>query len=91
MVVLYSEQGRIGDAYAHLERAKSHVLNDAHNSAHAMVLQAYIWYYESRLEEAESEALRAMDAFGKLGAAEGVERCRRAISEVRAEMNRGER
>jgi ATP/maltotriose-dependent transcriptional regulator MalT len=86
MVVLYSEEGRIGDAYAHLERAKPHALNDAHNSAYAMVLQAYIWYYECRLEEAESEALRALDAFEKLGATEGVERCRRVISKIREEM-----
>ena len=88
MVVLYSEQGKFGDAYAHLERARPHALNDAHNSAYGMILQVYIWYYECRLEEAESEALRAMDAFERLGATEGVERCRRAVSEIREEMKK---
>ena len=88
LVMLYSERGKFGDACAYLERAKPHALNDAHNSAYATVLQAYIWYYECRLEEAESEILRAMDAFEKLGATEGVERCRRALTKVREEMKK---
>jgi hypothetical protein len=36
-----------------------------------MELQAQIWYKQDRLEEARSEALRAIDIYQKLGAANG--------------------
>ena len=39
-----------------------------------MELQALVWYGQHRLEEAKSEALRAVDAFKKLGAVRDVER-----------------
>jgi hypothetical protein len=47
-----------------------------------MELQALIWYQQGRLEEAKSEALRAVDVYGKLGAAKDVEDCRELLQEI---------
>ena len=51
-----------------------------------MELQARIWYEEGRLEEAESEALRAADVFEKLGATEELEICRELLGDIEREM-----
>jgi len=59
------------DAQAHTEYAKLHATDD--NDAY-LLAQALVWYGQHRLEEAESEALRAVDAFEKLGAVRDVER-----------------
>ena len=37
---------------------------------HRLILQARIWYRQRRFEDAKSEALRAADAFEKLGGCE---------------------
>jgi len=60
--------------YAHVEHAKSHAVNghDAYLRARAMRLRAGFWHNQHRFEEAKSEALRAVDAFEKLGAGDGV-------------------
>jgi tetratricopeptide (TPR) repeat protein len=66
---LFLDEGRFDDAHAHVERAKSHAVNNAYYLGRAMELQARVWYKQHRLEEARSEALRAADVYEKLGAA----------------------
>ena len=44
--------------------------------------QAMIWYYEFRLEDARSEALRALEIFEKLEAARCVRRDSKSILEL---------
>jgi tetratricopeptide (TPR) repeat protein len=75
-------QGRFDDAQTHIERAKSHAINDTYNLGHAMELQANFWYDQCMFEEARFEALRAADVFEKLGAAKDIERCRELLREI---------
>jgi tetratricopeptide (TPR) repeat protein len=41
---LFSEESKFDDAHAHIEQAKSHVVNDAYLLGRATELQAQIWY-----------------------------------------------
>jgi len=84
---LSSDQGRFDYAHAHVERAKSHVVNNAYYLGCAMGLQATFWYNQRRLEEAKSGILRAIEAFEKLGAARDVEDCRKLLQRIDEEMN----
>ena len=72
---LYVREGKFYHAQSYLKHAKSHAINnnDAYLLATAMGLQALVWCGQHRLEEAKSEALRAVDAFKKLGAMRDVE------------------
>jgi len=81
-VELFRDEGRFCDAQTHLEQAKSHAVNNAYHLGRATELQAEVWYRQHRLEEAESEALRAVDIFDKLGAAKDVERCRKLLRDI---------
>ena len=76
---LFSEQGKFEDAQTHLEHAKSHAAEDAYLLARVMFLQAQIWGEQDRFGEARSEALRAVDAFEKLGAAVDAEVARQNL------------
>ena len=73
---LFSSEDRFDDAHAHVERAKSHVVNDPYRLGRAIELQARLWYKQHRFEEGKSAALRAADIFEKLGATSCAERCR---------------
>ncbi|KAF9780572.1 hypothetical protein BJ322DRAFT_1112560 [Thelephora terrestris] len=75
MAAIFRDEGEFDDANAHIEQAKSHAAHDAHSLAHGMEMQADIWYRQHRLDDARSEALRALGTFEKLGAAEDVGRC----------------
>jgi tetratricopeptide (TPR) repeat protein len=48
----------------------------------AMEMQARIWYQQSRLEEAQSEALRANEIYEKLGAAMDAGDCRELLQTI---------
>ena len=71
---LFSDEGRFGDARTHAEHAKSHAVksHDTYLLAHAMWLKAGLWHKQRSLKKARSEALRAVDAFEKLGASNDV-------------------
>jgi len=81
------EQVRFDDADAHVEHAKSHVVNNALRLGSVMGLQAYSWYRQRRLEEARFEVLRAIDVLEKLGAAQPSEICRRLLQGIEGEVN----
>jgi len=80
-------QDRFDDAHAHVELAKSHAVNNAYKLGHAMVLQATFWCDQCRLEEAESEALHAVEVFEKLGATRDLEECRKLLQRINEETN----
>ena len=82
---LFRDQGRLDDAHAYIERAKSHVVN-AYDLGHTMGLQAEIWCKQGKLEEAEAEILRAIDVFTKLGDAMDLEDCRNILQLIETEM-----
>lgn len=73
LAALFFDRGRFDDAHGHIEHAKSHAANghDTYLLAHAMWLRAEFWHRQHRFEEARSKAFYAVDAFKKLGAADG--------------------
>ena len=81
---LFLSDNRLDAAHPHVEHAKSHTANDPYHLGRAMQLQAVILYEESKFEEAESEVLRAADAFEKLGAMGDLERCRELLRLIKA-------
>jgi tetratricopeptide (TPR) repeat protein len=93
--ILYSlakavfDQGRFGEAHAHIECAKSHAANDPFILGRAMEQQAMFWYKEGKLEEARSEALCAAGVFEKLGAVKGMEACRKILQEIEKDEKAG--
>ena len=85
---LFFSEKRIDDAHAHVERAKSHAINDPYRLGRAMQLQARFWLQERKLEEAKSEALGAIDVFERLGAAKDVERCKKILRDIEKETEK---
>ena len=79
---LFSEQGRLDDARAHIEHAKSHAVDDPYNLGRAMELQADFWYDQHMFEEAKLEALRAVGSYEKIGATKELEDCRRLLRKI---------
>jgi len=79
---LFSEEGKLDDARAHVERAKSHAANDEYLLARASWLQARFWDEQHMFEEAKSEALHALGVFEKLGATNDAEVARRLLRQI---------
>ena len=83
---LFFDQNRFDDAHAHVERAKSHVINHPYLLGRAMELQALFWYQEGRFKEAKSEASRAVDIYERTEAASNLEDCRALLRDIEEEM-----
>ena len=79
--VLFGE-GRFVEAQARLEHVKSHAVNNPYLLAQVMDQQAQLWDRQDRFEDAKSEALRALDAFEKLGAVDDAQRTRRFLHKI---------
>ena len=85
---LFASESEFTDANTHIERAKSHVFNDARKLGYTIGLQAYICYSKLKLEDAKSDALRALEIFEKLGAASDAKNCRHLLQNVERAMQR---
>ena len=83
---LFFGEGKSSDAHVHLERAKSHAVNDPYILARASRLRARFWYEQHMFEEARSEALRALNVFEKLGASDDVEETRELLGDIDHEL-----
>ena len=83
---LFVEEGRLDDAHVHIERAQSHAEDNAYDLGRAIFLQARIWYRQRRLEEARSEALRALEIFEKLGVTDILEGCKVLLRDIKQAM-----
>ena len=81
------DEGRFDDAHAHIERAKSHAIDSAHNLGIAMELQAVVWYTQGKLEEARSGALPLLDFYKEVGLASGAEACRIFLQLVQEKLD----
>ena len=79
-------EDNLDDAHTHIRHAKSSAINDTYNLGRAMELQAEFWFKERRFEEAKSEALRAVDAYGKVGNTEGLEVCKKLLQRIEDKM-----
>jgi len=84
---LFYNQGGLNAAHTHIERAKSHVVDNAYLLGRATYLQADFWYKERRYEQARSEALRAVDVFEKVGATRWVQGCRELLWRLEGQVN----
>ena len=82
LALLFSDQGGFNDAHAHIERAKSHVVDEAYKLGRAMELQARFWYDQHMFEEAKLEALRAIGSYERVGATKDIEVCRRLLRKI---------
>ena len=82
MADLLSGGGKFDDANAHIQQAKSHVVDDTYNLGLGMEMQARIWHTQRRPEEARSEALRTLEIYERLGVAEDAERCRTLLQKI---------
>ena len=85
---LYRDEGRFDEAQVHPGRAGSHASNHIYSLGRAMEVQAELWYKQDRVKEAKSAALRAADAYEKLGAAKDLKRCRVLLQWIEEEMNK---
>ena len=75
--------GKAGSAtHTHLERAKSHAVDDVYLLARASRLQAGFRRDQDRFEEAKFESLRVLDMFEKLGTAYDVEETKRLLGRI---------
>jgi tetratricopeptide (TPR) repeat protein len=74
---LFRNEGRLDDAQTHIEHAKPHTIDSAYGLGRLTEMQAWVWYGQHRLEEAQSEFLLAADIYDKLGAASDAEHCRK--------------
>ena len=83
---VFFDQNRFDDAHSHVERAKSHVIDDPYLLGRAMKLQAGFWYEERRFEEAKSEALCAADVYEGIGTTRDVEGCSVILRNIEEKM-----
>ena len=83
---MFSEEKRFDRAYAQIERARSHVDNDLYYLGWVTDVYADILLRDGRFEEAKSEALRAADVFGTLGAATNAEHCEKTLKFIEEKM-----
>ena len=83
---LFCNGNEFNSAQSHIQQTKSHAVNDVYCLGRAMDMQAWIWYQQGRLEEANAEALRAVEVFEKLGAASDVGRCRNILQNIELAM-----
>ena len=88
LVQVFSNQNMFNDAHSHIEYAKLHVINDTYNLGCVMELQAGLLYRQSRLKEAKSEALGAVDVFEKLGAMKELEVCKTVLHHIEVAISR---
>ncbi|KAF9781519.1 hypothetical protein BJ322DRAFT_1111447 [Thelephora terrestris] len=82
MAVLFWFEGEPGTANTHIQQAKSHAVDNAYSLGRAMQLQARLWLWQHRLEEARSEVLAALEIYERLGAANVAGHCRKLLQEI---------
>ena len=83
LAVLFRDEEKFDEAHAQIEQAKLHVVNDAYRLGCAVDLQAGVCYWQGRLEDAASEALRALEIFDKLGALTDADHCRTLLRDIK--------
>ena len=83
---LFRDEREYDNAHAHIKRAKTHALDNVYKLGRAMDLQAEVWYFQDRLEEAESEALHALENHEKSGAARDAQFCRDLLQRIEGAM-----
>ena len=84
---LFFDEGRFDDAHLHVERAKSHAVDDLYHLGRGMQLEATFFHKRQRLEEAKSKALKAIEAFENLGTTSDLDKCRDLLRDIQKDLN----
>ena len=82
LALLFRDGNRFDDTHAHIERAKSHAGDDVYSLGRAVRLQAEVYHHQHKLEDARSEALRALEIFERFGSVEDVESCQDLLHDI---------
>ena len=83
---LLFKDNRFDEAYGHIERARSHAINDPYRMARVILQQAEFWYSRRRPTEAKSDALGALNIFENIGATDDAEGCRALLRQIEEAM-----
>ena len=86
MARLFSDERNPDDANFHIRQAKLHATDDPYSLGIGTELQAHIWYWQGRLEDARCEASHAREIFERLGAAKAVGNCRKLLQRIEEAM-----
>lgn len=83
---LFFHERDFDKACVHIEQAKSYAAGDPYHLGQAMMVQAAIWHNQHKLEDATSEALKALQILEELGVVEG---CHRGTPETSSMSSEG--
>ena len=89
MAELFRDEDEFNDANTHVEQAKLYAADNPYDLGRGMEMQARIWYRQRRLEDARSEALRALETLEKLGAANDAEDCKGLLQQIEEAIGSG--
>ena len=89
MATLFLNEDEFDNANAHVEQAKLYAADSPYNLACGIHTQARIWYRQRRLEDARSEASRALESFEELGAVKDAEGCKGLLRQIEEAMGNG--
>jgi len=79
---------RFDDAHGHVERAKSHTIDDSYRLGLAVQLQTRFWQDQGKLEVARSGAKSAAELFEKLGATKELKECKVTLLKIEEALNK---
>ena len=83
---LFFHEKKFDDAHTYTERAKAHTTGSGYYLGIAMEQQATIWYRQGRLDDANSEALGALEICEKFGASKYAGRCKSLLQKIERAM-----
>ena len=84
---LFLNEGDLSNAFAHIERAESHTVDNTYNLGRAISLRAQVLCRQRNYQEAKSGAVHAFEIFEKLGAASGLAACRALLQDIERAAN----
>jgi tetratricopeptide (TPR) repeat protein len=79
---LFLAKHEFEDAHAHIKQIQPHTLNNPYYLGRATHLHAQILHKQDRLEDARSEALRALEIFEKVGASKEFGVCQDLLRNI---------
>ena len=83
---LFGSEDKFDEANSHINQAKSHAIDDTYRLGRAMDMQANLWCLQPRLEDAKSEASRALKMYELCGAVDDARVCRDLLQLVERAM-----
>jgi tetratricopeptide (TPR) repeat protein len=83
---LFCREGEFDDANTHIEQANLYAVDNTYWQGCTMFLQAKVWFMQHRLEDAQLEALRALEIYEKHGDERSSGYCRNLLQLVEKAM-----